>query len=135
MSAPFHSCNEDTAYVTVVTSTTGPVNKKIYLHDGTVRKDPNAQIHQGLAKTVPADSAEDLSSLIANPSFSLLLKPESLGTITTSLSFISSRASCKEYKRELPISLYGPERGTSKPTLSDLLSSLLKRLELKINSI
>ena len=44
-------------------------------------------------------------SFIAKLSFSLLLKPESLGTIITFLSFISSRANCKEYKREFPISL------------------------------
>ena len=41
----------------------------------------------------------------------------------------------KEYNRELPISLYGPERGTSNPTFRVLLFSLLNRLELNINSI
>ena len=38
----------------------------------------------------------DLISLIALLSFSFSLKPESLGTIITFSSFISSRASCKE---------------------------------------
>lgn len=66
MSAPFHSCSNDTAYVTVVTSSTGAVNKKIYLRDSKICKDPNAQIYQGFAKTVPAGTAENLSALIAN---------------------------------------------------------------------
>lgn len=66
MSAPFQSNSNDTAYVTIVTSSTGPVNKKIYLLDGKICKDPNAQIYQGSAKTVPAGTAEDLSALIVN---------------------------------------------------------------------
>ena len=66
MSAPFHSCSNDTAYVTVVTSSTGAVNKKIYLRDSKICKDPNAQIYQGFAKTVPAATSADLSSVIAN---------------------------------------------------------------------
>ena len=66
MSAPFHSCSDDTAYVTIVTSSTGAVNKKIYLRDSKICKDPNAQIYQGLAKTVPAATSADLSSVIAN---------------------------------------------------------------------
>jgi len=64
MSTPFHSYNEDGAYVTIVTSSTGPVNKKIYLQEGRVCKDPNAQIYQGFAKTVPAHTASDLRILI-----------------------------------------------------------------------
>ena len=66
MSAPFHSCSNDTAYVTIVTSSTGAVNKKIYLRDSKICKDPNAQIYQGFAKTVPAATSADLSSAIAN---------------------------------------------------------------------
>jgi hypothetical protein len=66
MSAPFHSCSDDTAYVTIVTSSTGPVNKKIYLRGSKICKDPNAQIYQGFAKTVPAATSADLSSVIAN---------------------------------------------------------------------
>ena len=66
MSAPFHSYSDDTAYVTIVTSSTGPVNKKIYLRDDKICKDPNAQIYQGFAKTVPTATSEDLSSVIAN---------------------------------------------------------------------
>lgn len=66
MSAPFHSCSDDTAYVTVVTSSTGAVNKKIYLRDSKICKNPNAQIYQGFAKTVPAETSADLSSAIAN---------------------------------------------------------------------
>lgn len=66
MSAPFHSCSNDTAYVTIVTSSTGPVNKKIYLRGSKICKDPNAQIYQGFAKTVPAATSADLSSVIAN---------------------------------------------------------------------
>ena len=66
MSAPFISSTDHTAYVTIVTSSTGPVNKKIYLKDGKVCKDANAQIYQGFAKTVPAATSEDLSSIIAN---------------------------------------------------------------------
>ncbi len=50
MSAPFHSCSNDTAYVTIVTSSTGPVNKKIYLRGSKIHKDPNAQIYQGSLK-------------------------------------------------------------------------------------
>jgi hypothetical protein len=42
------------------------VNKKIYLRDAKICKDPNAQIYQGFAKTVPAATSEDLSSVIAN---------------------------------------------------------------------
>ena len=53
----------------------------------------------------------------------------------TFLSSISSRANCKEYKRELPISLYGPDNGASKPTLRILSFSLLNRLEFNTNSI
>jgi len=66
MSAPFHSCSNDTAYVTIVTSSTGAVNKKIYLRDSKICKDPNAQIYQGFAQTVPAATSADLSSVIAN---------------------------------------------------------------------
>ena len=66
MSAPFHSCSNDTAYVTVVTSSTGAVNKKIYLRDSKICKDSNAKIYQGFAKTVPAATSADLSSVIAN---------------------------------------------------------------------
>jgi len=66
MSAPFHSCSNDTAYVTIVTSSTGAVNKKIYVRDSKICKDPNAQIYQGFAKTVPAATSADLSSVIAN---------------------------------------------------------------------
>ena len=66
MSAPFHSCSNDTAYVTIVTSSTGPVNKKIYLRGSKICKDPNAQIYQGFAKTVPAATSEKLSSVISN---------------------------------------------------------------------
>ena len=44
MSAPFQSNSNDTAYVTIVTSSTGPVNKKIYLRGSKICKDPNAQI-------------------------------------------------------------------------------------------
>ena len=66
MSAPFHSCSTDTAYVTIVTSSTGPVNKEIYLRGSKICKDPNAQIYQGFAKTVPAATSENLSSVIAN---------------------------------------------------------------------
>ena len=66
MSAPFHSCSNDTAYVTIVTSSTGPVNKKIYLRGSKICKDPNAQIYQGFAKTVPAATSADLSSVIDN---------------------------------------------------------------------
>jgi hypothetical protein len=66
MSAPFHSCSNDTTYVTVVTSSTGVVNKKIYLRGSKICKDPNAQIYQGFAKTVPAATSADLSSVIAN---------------------------------------------------------------------
>ena len=73
----------------------------------------------------------DLISLIAALSFSLLLKPESLGTIKTSLSSISSSANCNEYKREFPSSLYAPLRGASRTTFNILLISSLKRLELK----
>ena len=40
-----------------------------------------------------------------------------------------------ENNNELPISLYGPERGANNPTLSVLLFSSLNRLELKINII
>ena len=43
--------------------------------------------------------------------------------------------SCKEYRSEYPISLYGPERGANKPTLSILLFSLLNTLELNKNII
>jgi hypothetical protein len=42
------------------------VNKKIYLRDSKICKDPNAQIYQGFAKTVPAATSADLSSVIAN---------------------------------------------------------------------
>ena len=66
MSAPFHSCSNDAAYVTIVTSSTGPVNKKIYLRGSKICKDPNAQIYQGFAETVPAATSADLSSAIAN---------------------------------------------------------------------
>ena len=66
MSAPFHSNSENTACVTIVTSSTGPVNKKIYLRGSKICKDPNAQIYQGFAKTVPAATSADLSSVIAN---------------------------------------------------------------------
>ena len=66
MSAPFHSCSNDTAYVTIVTSSTGAVNKKIYVRDSKICKDSNAQIYQGFAKTVPAATSADLSSVIAN---------------------------------------------------------------------
>ncbi len=66
MSAPFHSYRGDTSYVTIVTSSTGPVNKKNYLREGKICKDPNAQIYQGFAKTVHANTSEDLSSVIAN---------------------------------------------------------------------
>ena len=66
MPAPFPSYSDDTANVTIVTSSTGPVNKKIYLREGKIHKDPNAQIYQGFAKTVPAATSEDLSSIIAN---------------------------------------------------------------------
>ena len=66
MSTPFQSNSNDTTYVTIVTSSTGPVNKKIYLREGKICKDPNAQIYQGSAKTVPAGTAEDLSALIVN---------------------------------------------------------------------
>ena len=66
MSAPFHSCSNDTAYVTVVTSSTGAVNKKIYLRDSKICKDSNAKIYQGFAKTVPAATSADLSSVLAN---------------------------------------------------------------------
>ena len=41
----------------------------------------------------------------------------------------------KEYNKELPISLYGPDRGASKPTLSVLLFSSPNRLELNKNII
>ena len=74
---------------------------------------------------------DDLISSIANSIFSLSLKPESLGTIITFSSLISSKANCKEYRREVPISLCGPERGANNPTLSILLFSLLDRLEFK----
>ena len=66
MSAPFQANSNNTAYVTIVTSSTGPVNKKIYLRDGKICKDPNAQIYQGFAKTVTAATSADLSSVIAN---------------------------------------------------------------------
>ena len=66
MSAPFHSYSDDTAYVTIVTSSTGPVNKKIYLKDGKIFKDPNAQIYRGYAKTVLANTASNLGKLIKN---------------------------------------------------------------------
>lgn len=66
MSAPFQSNSNDTAYVTIVTSSTGPVNKKIYLRGSKICKDPNAQIYKGFAETVPAGTAEDLSALIVN---------------------------------------------------------------------
>ena len=48
----------------------------------------------------------DLMSLIAELSFSLSSNPVSLGIIKTFLSLISSRANCKEYKREFPNCLY-----------------------------
>ena len=73
----------------------------------------------------------DLISWMAVLSFSLLLKPESLGTIITFWSFISSRANCNEYKKEFPNSLWDPLRGASRPTFKILLCSLLKRLKLK----
>ena len=66
MSAPFISSAEHTAYVTIVTSSKGPVNKKIYLRGSKICKDPNAQIYQGFAKTVPAATSADLSSVINN---------------------------------------------------------------------
>jgi hypothetical protein len=66
MSAPFQQYRSDTLYVTIVTSSTGPVNKKIYLQDGKLCKDPNAQIYEGFAKTVPANTASDLRKLIEN---------------------------------------------------------------------
>ena len=66
MSAPFQQYRSDTSYVTIVTSSTGPVNKKIYLQDGKLCKDPNAQIYEGFAKTVPANTASDLRKLIEN---------------------------------------------------------------------
>ena len=53
----------------------------------------------------PENQYLDLISLIALLSFSFSLKPESLGTIITFSSFISSRASCSEYSKELPSSL------------------------------
>ena len=73
----------------------------------------------------------DLISLIAALSFSLLFNPESLGTMKTFLSSISSSASCREYKRELPSSLYAPLNGASRPTYKIFSFSSLKRLELK----
>ena len=66
MSAPFHSYRGDTSYVTIVTSSTGPVNKKIYLQDNKICKEPNAQIYRGCAKTIPANTASDLGRLIEN---------------------------------------------------------------------
>ena len=51
--------------------------------------------------------------------------------IKTFLSSISSKANCKEYKREFPNSLNSPVKGASKPTLRTSLCSLLKRLKLK----
>lgn len=66
MSAPVHSYSDNTAYVTLVGSNTGPLNKKIYLQDNKICKDPNAQIYQGFTKTVTAATSEDLSSVIAN---------------------------------------------------------------------
>ena len=66
MSVPLHLHGEGTSHVTIVTSSTGPVNKKIYLQDGKVCKDSKAQIGQGFAKTVPANTALDLGRLIEN---------------------------------------------------------------------
>ena len=59
------------------------------------------------------------------------INPASLGIIKTFLSLISSSPSCKEYKREFPSSEYSPLKGASRPILRYLLTSLLKRLELK----
>ena len=44
---------------------------------------------------------------------------------------ISSKASCNEYNKELPSSLYSPLKGASKPILSGVLELLLNKLELK----
>jgi len=65
MSAPFISSTEHTAYVTIVTSSKGPVNKKIYLKDGKVHKDSKAQIYEGFAETVPASTAKKLHEVIS----------------------------------------------------------------------
>jgi hypothetical protein len=66
MSYRFNSYADNTAHITIVTSSTGPVNKKIYLQDGKICKDPNAQIYQGFAKTVAANTSEDLREVITN---------------------------------------------------------------------
>ena len=73
----------------------------------------------------------DLNSFIALFNFFLFSKPESFGMIKTFLSSISSKANCKEYKREFPNSLNSPVKGASKPTLRTSFCSLLKRLKLK----
>ena len=65
MSAPFISSTAHTAFVTIVTSSKGPVNKKIYLKDGKVCKDSKAQIYEGFAETVPASTAKELQAVIS----------------------------------------------------------------------
>ena len=74
-------------------------------------------------------------SLTASVSFSLLLKPASLGIIITFLSSISFKANCKEYKSEFPNSSYSPDNGAINPILRILFSSLLETLEFKNNII
>ena len=73
----------------------------------------------------------DFKSCIAEFSFFVSLKPESLGIIKTLLSFISLRANSRECKSESPSSLYSPDSGASKPIFNIFLSSFPKRLELK----
>jgi len=65
MSAPFISSTSHTAFVTIFTSSKGPVNKKIYLKDGKVCKDSKAQIYEGFAETVPASTPKELHEVIS----------------------------------------------------------------------
>ena len=75
----------------------------------------------------------DFKSSIDSINFLSSLKPESLGTIKTFSSFISSSANWREYKIELPNSLYSPDNGASSPIFKIWLCSLAKRLVLKKN--
>ena len=59
-----NSFSEDAAYVTIISSATGPVAKTFYLEDGEIKSLSKASIFEGTANTVLARTPEDLWCVI-----------------------------------------------------------------------
>jgi hypothetical protein len=66
MSTPLNIYDDNEAYITIVTSSNGSVNKTFSFKDGIINSHANATIFQGFAETVRVNSIENLAGIIAN---------------------------------------------------------------------